>query len=124
MPMTYGEKLAYHRGVNRARASARERVRRVLEIAKGYRQRSSMGAHPERQCASCSRWERGGEKCIWGRCRADFEFGTEPRMWAESFGGERRSGLVITTEDFACVNWLPKSLLDHPELDQQPDEQE
>jgi hypothetical protein len=105
---TYQEQLAYKRGYNRARARFAARAWQAVKIAKLYRQQLATAAS-DRRCDGCDRWTRGGKRCLWGRCRGDFEFGAEPRMWADSFAGEHEQRSVITTEDFGCVNWLPKN---------------
>lgn len=109
MAMTIEEKKAYTRGYNRARSRCWDRVQRAVQIAKSYRARLT-DIHPSLQCRDCDRWMRGGPDCVWGRCRADFEFGVEGRMWAEVTGNSKDvKSAIITTEDFGCVNWIPKS---------------
>ena len=106
-PMSYAEKIAYARGYNRGRSRMFDYASRAVEIAKGYR---LLSRRPEdsRVCSSCSRWERGCPTCSWGKCAASFEFGLEGRMWADQFVGEKQPRAVITSEEFGCVNWLPK----------------
>jgi hypothetical protein len=104
MPMTREEHLAYQRGYNRALRSVADRVSRVIRIARGYRDRH----FTQGRCATCDRWTRGCRGCLWGTCRADFEPGIEPRMWTERFAGENSGRSIETSEDFACVNWLPR----------------
>jgi hypothetical protein len=105
--MTRDEQRAYQRGYNRQLARTRERVERVLRVARGYRERLT-DIDRTRRCDNCVRWTRGCPTCVWGKCAAGFERFTEPSMWADSFTGEKQQRAIITTEDFACVNWLPK----------------
>lgn len=108
MTMTHGERKAYGRGYNRAISRGIDRVQVIASIARGYRDRLT-DINSKRRCDACSRWTRGGANCIWGTCAADFDHGTEPRMWAEAYVGEKHADrAVITTEDFGCVNWLPQ----------------
>lgn len=100
------EKRAYIRGYNRSISRISDRVYRALRIAKGYRTRLT-DMDTSRQCGTCDRWTRGGDRYLWGKCRADFAFQCEGRMWAEVYIGEREVRAIITTEDFGCQNWLP-----------------
>jgi len=105
MTMSRPERLAYQRGYSRGRANLVARVKAVIQIARGYQKREP---DQVRRCDGCARWTRGSPtRCIWGRCRGDFESGLEPRMWADRFSGEHLERAIITTEDFACVNFLP-----------------
>ncbi len=106
--MTYGEKIAYQRGYNRARRNFANRAARAVEIAKGYRSRSALPTDTEQRCAGCARWSRGGPDCVWGKCAANFEYSLEGRMWVDQFVGENERRVIITTAEFGCVNWLPK----------------
>lgn len=104
---TIGERRAYQRGYNRAGSRAWDRVRKVVEIAKGYRTR--LTDTTPRTCATCTRWLRGdgsnnSAACKWGSCRADFEWGLEGCMWVD---GRWTKQQIITSEDFGCVAWLP-----------------
>lgn len=99
----------YRSGWNRGRARATHWAWVVIGIAKGYRARLA-DIDTARRCDTCSRWTRGRQGCVWGKCAANFERGAEPAMWADG----TRSGqpiAVITTEDFGCVNWLPDAPL-------------
>lgn len=107
--MTPEEKRQYTRGYNRGLARQQNRANRAIEIAKAYRARTG-DRETERLCVNCDRWTRGGPNCVWGTCRADFEYGLEGRVWAEALVGDRdvqRS--VITSEDFGCVSWIPRT---------------
>lgn len=99
-------KLAYMRGYNRARARSHDLWQRLACIARGYRDRLKEPIM-QRRCGDCARWSRGASMTLWGFCRADFD-GEEPRMWAESFVGEREQRNIVTQEAFGCVNWLPR----------------
>jgi hypothetical protein len=110
------EKRGYQRGYNRAGARYWDRVRRVVEIARGYQQRLT-DTDKARTCATCRRWTRGGSAmrndnaCMWGSCSADFDFAIEARMWSEMPMGSP-SNLkpeIITQPEFGCVSWLPRS---------------
>lgn len=98
-PKTAEAKRAYVNGYQRAMARMRSRVEDVLKIARGYRDSRTI---PAANCVKCSRWTRGGPQCVWGYCSASFEYGVEPRMFAE--GGRER---ICTTENFYCPNWIP-----------------
>jgi hypothetical protein len=101
---TRTEQLEYSRGYNRGLARSHDRVQRILRIAQRYRE--SCDTPTESLCRTCDRWTRGGPSCVWGECRADFEYGLEPRMWAE--GGKSPKGTVVTDENFGCISWIPK----------------
>ncbi len=106
MSKTEGEKREYSRGYSRATYRFICRAREIAEIARGYRAR--LADHDTaRQCHTCQRWKRGGDKFLWGVCAGNFEQPQEPSMWADSFAGETWQRKIITTEDFGCVNWLP-----------------
>jgi len=105
MPQTVEEKRAYAKGYNRANSNHWDRMRRLCDIAKGYRKRLT-DTTTERVCATCDRWKRGGPQCLWGLCRADFDYGTEPRMWVDTT--DRNGAAIATTEDFGCPCWLPR----------------
>lgn len=114
MPQSADEKRGYQRGYNRANSTAWNRVRRVIEVAKGYRAR--LVDNSNGSCAECRRWLRGAGQnnssgCKWGSCRADFECGLEARMWVDLPLGTPRSikPTITTSEEFGCVNWLPKT---------------
>lgn len=111
------EKRGYQRGYNRAGSRARDRVKRVLAVAKGYRSRLS-DTSADRTCSTCLRWSRGGgchqsENCLWGHCAANFEYDLEGRMWVDFPVGTPRAVQdtvrIATSQDFGCANWLPKS---------------
>jgi hypothetical protein len=104
MTMSYGEKIAYQRGYSRGRTRVYAHAVRLLEIAKGYRERC-VGQSKVRICKNCSRWKRGAPCAVWGSCRADFEFALEGRMWVDA--AAREAPAIITTEDFGCINWIP-----------------
>jgi hypothetical protein len=98
---TESEKREYQRGYNRAISRHHSRVKRVLEIAKGYRDRSAFRSTA--RCGDCERWTRGGSNCLWGYCRADFEWSAgEGKMWAEP-----QEAKIVTHEHFGCINWIP-----------------
>jgi hypothetical protein len=101
---TRTEQLEYSRGYNRGLARSHDRVQRILRIAQRYRE--SCDTPTESLCRTCDRWTRGGPSCVWGECRADFEYGLEPRMWAD--GGKSPKGTVVTDENFGCISWIPK----------------
>lgn len=106
MPTTETQK-AYSRGYYRGRSRMYDYIARLTKIAKAYREMARGGAVPsESICRNCDRWTRGGPSCVWGDCRADFEIGVESRMWSE--GGRMPKGGITTTEDFGCINWIPK----------------
>ena len=108
MAQTEAEKRAYQRGYNRAQRNASNRAWHALEIAKAYRDRLGEINHAP-ICRNCRRWTRGCQSCVWGICAADFERTAEPAMWAEALVAESHvDRKVITTEDFGCVNWLPR----------------
>ena len=111
MTQSHEEKLAYQRGYSRANSRYWARLREVIRIAKAYRERSATPSDETRRCISCVRWERGGEHYLWGVCNAEFERGAEARMWTEALhcNGKYVSGKITTTEDFGCVNWIPRS---------------
>lgn len=107
MSRTPGEQREYTRGYNRGQARVLERARAALRIAKRYRERLTDTAHM-RRCSDCDRWTRGCPTCVWGSCSGDFDRAAEPAMWADHLPGETVDHGIITTEDFGCVNWLPK----------------
>ena len=101
----------YGRGYNRALSRCSDRVARALTIGRGYREKAQASIYHDTppRCISCERWTRGGDNCLWGYCRADFEYvAGEQKMWAETFLGERERR-VVTQEMFGCVNWIAKS---------------
>lgn len=113
MAKTLGEAREYSRGYNRALSRARDRVHRVLLIARGYRMKAAEAVYHTTapRCVSCERWTRGGANCVWGYCRADFEYEAgEQKMWADTFVGETSMRRIVTQEMFGCVNWIAKPL--------------
>jgi hypothetical protein len=107
---TRAEQNEYSRGYGRGIRRASDRVRQVLEIARGYKARAA--GDSAGRCSTCERWKRGrvGEaSCLWGVCRADFEhFAGEGSMWIDNYprpSSER--GEICTHETFGCVNWIP-----------------
>lgn len=106
MPRSREERLAYQRGYNRGRVRISDHIGNILRIARGYRDRLT-DINPQHPCDGCMRWTHGGGGCVWGRCAADFQWGSEPRMWAEPKSGSATCE-IITTPDFGCVNWLPR----------------
>lgn len=111
MAKTPGEAREYQRGYNRGRSRAITWATTAISIAKGYRARLT-DVHPDLRCVTCARWTRGCTACVWGFCRGDFERGAEPAMWADSLPGETSQRQIITTENFGCVNWLPRESAD------------
>lgn len=112
MTMTHGEKLAYQRGNNRARARHREIEEKLLRLAKGYRALSRR-PQDERKCAGCDRWLRGdgennSDRCMWGVCQGGFEWDAEARAWVDRYVGQPQQKM-ITHDNFGCVNWTPRS---------------
>lgn len=104
---TRAEQLEYGRGYNRGVARARDHIKAVIEIAKGYR-RAVRGEGPEESlCKNCARWTRGEGHAFWGRCRADFEWDLEPRMWADAWPAKEKAE-IITQPEFGCVSWIPR----------------
>src|SRR5947208_2822912 len=88
---TRAEQLEYGRGYNRGIARAQDRFKAVVEIAKGYR-RAARGEGPQESlCKNCDRWKRGEGNAHWGRCRADFEWDLEPRMWADAWPAKEKA---------------------------------
>jgi hypothetical protein len=117
MVQSADEKRGYQRGYLRAGSRAWDRVRRVVKIARGYRARLH-DQDQSRTCAFCVRWTRGGDParaaesaCMWGTCRADFEWDLEPRMWAELPIGAPKNlmPVIVTQPDFGCMSWLPRN---------------
>lgn len=107
MTRTLAEKRAYQRGYARRGSKMWDQFRKILTIAKAYRERSKV-AHDDRHCAGCSRWTRGHPTARWGKCAASFEYGAEARMWADTLPDETfKERPIITSEDFGCVNWTP-----------------
>lgn len=107
MARTVAEQREYQRGYNRALQRCRDRVARALRIAKAYRDGSRIS--PELSCVNCERWARGPGNCLWGTCRADFEYEVgESKMWAVRFVGEKEERPIITQENFGCINWIQK----------------
>lgn len=100
--MTPGEKRAYQRGVNRATARNHDRMQKLIRIARQYRERES--SDEECICQTCDRWRQGTNNTVWGFCRADFQYGVEPRMWADSKSGDAD---LITDATFGCISWIP-----------------
>lgn len=105
---TDGEHRAYSRGYARARSRSWDRFRRVIEIAKRYRA-AAKAPFPDLRCETCDRWMRGdginnSKTCVWGSCRADFEFDLEPRMWID----HDVAGKIITDASFGCASWIPR----------------
>jgi hypothetical protein len=105
MTKTDSEKREYRRGYNRAMSRHRDRIRSIMAIARGYRERCT-DTETRRVCQNCLRWTRGCDSCVWGQCSGDFERPEEPSMWADTPIGENEQRAIITTEDFGCVNWL------------------
>jgi hypothetical protein len=104
---TRAEQLEYGRGYNRGIARARDHFKAVIEIAKGYR-RAARGERPQESlCKNCNRWKRGEGNAHWGRCRADFEWDLEPRMWADAWPAKEKPE-IITQPEFGCVSWIPQ----------------
>lgn len=108
MSRSRAEHLAYMRGYNGNRNRISVVHGRLIEIAKAYR---ALSRRPEdqRQCVGCARWTRGDQpdaspSWTWGRCSADFQWGCEARMWVD----DRTNPKIITSEDFGCVNWIPR----------------
>lgn len=97
----------YQRGYNRGLKRQSQRVSRALVIARGYKQ--SAGSTGCGQCQLCDRWTRGraGElTCLWGHCRADFEYmAGEGSMWVDDVNNKAK---IATHETFGCINWIPK----------------
>lgn len=111
MARTAAEAREYQRGYNRAGARHWERLRRVIDIARGYRARLT-DASATKTCATCDRWTRGrgaginASACLWGSCRADFEWSMEPRMWVDA--DKNTVTEIITQPEFGCVSWIPR----------------
>lgn len=106
-------KKEYARGYYRATIRYRDRVIRALAIARGYREKASQAIYHDTapRCVSCARWTRGGENCLWGYCRADFERAAgEQRMWPETLMGENGERRIVTQEMFGCVNWIAREI--------------
>ncbi len=98
----------YNRGYNRGRSLMERRIEVVLRFARRLRttEREHFGCAnwTQRECRNCARWTRGGEKCLWGWCSAEFEpMAGEPSMWVDTDGASSR---ICTHENFGCVNWL------------------
>lgn len=102
MSKTPGETRAYAKGYGRATSRYWTHVTRVLDIARGYRGRLK-DFDTARRCDTCRRWTRGCDTCVWGHCSHNFERPLEPSMWPDPDHAD-----IITTEDFGCVNWLPR----------------
>lgn len=103
MAQTEDERRGYQRGYNRAVSRNHDRVKRVLEIARGYKDARD-GANNAR-CHSCDRWARGGAMCLWGYCRADFEWiAGEGKMWTDP-----NDAKIVTHETFGCINWVRRN---------------
>lgn len=113
LPQSVDEKRGYTRGYNRAVSRCQSRVSRALEIARGYREKAEAAIYHDTvpRCLSCARWTRGGENCLWGYCRADFQYAAgEQGMWADRFVGEaNRERPIVTQEMFGCVNWIGRA---------------
>lgn len=107
MAKTLAERRDYARGYNRGRARGGEWAHRLIQLAKAYRDRAAIPADALRECQNCRRWTRGGPSCLWGVCKADFEWGAEPRMWIDTRSGDRERQ-IITDETFGCVGWFPR----------------
>jgi hypothetical protein len=107
MAQSPDERRGYQRGYNRAHSKIASHVQRVIKIARGYRDRLT-DTDSARICETCARWKRGGANCMWGACDADFEWGIEPRMWADTNAGESPHRKIITQPNFGCVSWLPR----------------
>jgi len=107
-PSNYADKQYYRKGYNRGRFRTWETYRRVSDIAKRWRDLATKGSDKTRTCENCVRWHRDQPSHQWGICRAAFEYGVEPRMWADTPRGERREPSICTSKDFGCVNWNPK----------------
>lgn len=111
MAQSLDEKRGYSRGYSRALVRCQDRVTRALKIARGYREKASQAIYHDTapRCMSCERWTRGGENCLWGYCRGDFEYvADEQKMWADTPAGEREPRRIVTQEMFGCVNWIAK----------------
>lgn len=113
MTQSADEKRGYQRGYNRGHARAMHFFTRVCEIARRYQTRLT-DIDRSRTCQNCDRWTRGAgspnsEACMWGSCRADFEWSVEARMWVDLPPGSPRDlkPTITTQPNFGCVSWLP-----------------
>lgn len=107
MSRTAEERRAYGRGYSRGSARYWDHLRRLLRIARGYREKTDQ-LHLAHYCGGCFHWSRGGKNCLWGHCDTKFEAGLEPNLWADAPIGHTPQK-ICTHENFGCVNWISAS---------------
>jgi hypothetical protein len=107
------EKRAYLRGYNRGVKRENNHVRKITDIAKGWRLKAQEGFGGKR-CDTCAYWRRGeGQRILWGECGQDWESagGGLGTAWPDWDSGRGASRILISHENFACINWQPKKPL-------------